>query len=220
MRSPLRLSATMTLALALSLSACTYSPNFADGVVMCGVDDSCPKGYTCAVDGTCRKHPETARPDAGANPDTGTSPDAGDVVSKFLGRWTFPSGTLDSTCDGSPVQRNAVPADDFIDVYMDVDRGFKDLLVKYYCDAGWTLTIGGTGTNAIANNAAQVCPRMTVFQNVTTTFNWSAVTLSLSTTDGVSGSISAHLKGPYTDSTNAHGTCDLTITGSLKKTAN
>jgi hypothetical protein len=49
---------TIRLALlALALAACSYNPNYGDGVVMCGPGGSCPGELMCGVDNVCRAQP-------------------------------------------------------------------------------------------------------------------------------------------------------------------
>src|SRR5262249_33318044 len=116
------------VALSVAGGSCTYSPNFADGVVACGTDNSCPKGDSCTTDGTCSKHGGgSSSADAGGNGDVG----GGDAVSKFVGTWTFQSGMLSGSCtDGSRLSQALTTAD-----FLVIARGStsSSVLLEYFC---------------------------------------------------------------------------------------
>ena len=119
----------LVAALALAMAgACSYSPNFDDGLLGCGLNGECPKGYACAPDNTCAKN-------------SGGSGNGNPQFNTFIGTWSFASGTLSGSCtDGSTLNATLTP-DDFIVISA---RG-SNLGLEYFCPTGWTMTPGRGG---------------------------------------------------------------------------
>jgi hypothetical protein len=223
--------------------ACTYSPDFANDMLVCGPGGSCPKGYSCNVaDNKCWKTGDnpggTGGSDGGTQPGTGGArmdagsdvPTSGDPRAGFVGTWTFTGGTLNGTCSDSPtaIQRalngnpsNGTPAD-YILISLGTLAG--TLNVKYFCDTGWTMQLssGNTMANTTSN---QMCVQRTtdnsVTPPVTTAYTWSPVTFSFTKTSATAATTTGHLAGPFTATNGINstsGTCDLSFSGPLTKT--
>ena len=212
--APVILSAVM----AVAGGSCTYSPNFADGVVACGTDQSCPKGYSCATDGTCRKHaasggnPDGGKADGGNGVDAGNS---GDAAGKFVGTWTFQNGTFNAACSDGSSDHHALTTADFVVVARGTTS--SGVLIEYFCDSGWALGVASSGTTASATAGQPTCTTTTTQAGITTMFTWTVVTFTFNTSDGASGSLSGHLMGPFTATDHTTGTCDITFMGNVTK---
>jgi hypothetical protein len=197
------------------LSSCTYSPDFASGTLLCGPARSCPKGYECRLDGTCWKRGETQR-DGGF--DRPILPDAlpRDVnrevrpgLTNFVGLWTFTQGTLHIECSDMSVDNqplgptDAGPAD-----YLVADVGVNaDLIVSYYCR--WDVNVAGGQTVVLPG---QSCSSSSGGTN----FTWSATSMTLSTQDGQTGTVTSTIAATYTDAMGP-GTCTLQVNGSVRR---
>ena len=190
--------ALLPLALLLVGARC-YTPDFDNGKLRCGPQGQCPKGYGCASDGTCWKS------GAGSSSDGGT-----DVLDDFVGTWTFLTGTLDANCsDGRTMP--SIAGDVFV-----VTRAGTTLTAGYYCD--WFLHVpAGSRTTVIdpAQSCIQDVPDTGT--GVTFHYNWSGTEFALTTSNGLSGSISGTVKGPFTATDGSSGTCEGKFTGTLSK---
>ncbi len=184
-------------AVLLSL-ACSYSPSFDNGVLACGADSSCPKGYSCANDGACWKN--------------GSGPSDADPLARYVGNWTFESGSLDSQCsDGQPTTTSL--SGQMLPV---VAQGTTAIVATYYC--GWILRRAPASADAVADSGQscqQVVPDATT--NLTYTYTWTADAFTFTTTDGQTAMVDGHVEGPFTGSDGSTGTCDGMFSGTLTK---
>ena len=219
-----------------AIGACTYSPDFANDKLVCGPGGTCPKGYSCAsIDNKCWKTGETPGGGSGGA-DGGTHPDAGgtggvkmdassdvpisnDPRTGFVGTWTFTGGTLSGSCsDGSTLQR---PLSGTTNDYIVISLGTmtSTVLAQWYCQTGWTMQLSSGNTMAVATSN-QSCVQRTTDNStppVTTTYTWSPVMFSFTKLTATTAMSTGHLAGPFTDSNNVMGTCDLTFSGPLSK---
>ncbi|HEX3697735.1 MAG TPA: hypothetical protein VH374_20345 [Polyangia bacterium] len=225
--------ALTTLGLAAS-NACTYSPDFKDGELLCGTGESCPKGYHCVMGHTCWK--SGANPSSGSGgssgtggADTGGSSGTGgsSVVSRnlLLGTWDFSSGTLTITCSDGTSQSKPLkgPADN-----MDVSAGSGSTVVAdYYC--GWILDFNAVGNTATGTlEPGQTCTS----SGGCTDFTWMGQSFAFSSSDGATAQVNGNVNATYKDYTNPAdpkntnnclpkttlaptGTCTLSVTGTL-----
>ncbi len=194
--------AGLALAVVLGLLAdasCSYSPSFANGLLQCGDQGQCPKGYSCGADNTCSKS-------------SGGSSDP--ALDAFVGTWSFASGTESVSCSDGSSDSFALDATDFIVL----DRGSgNNLLLRYFCDSGWTMTLGSNKSMASAPSN-QNCPwSFTDSSNITTNYTWSNKSMTFSTLDGLAATTTGRISGPFTASNNATGTCDIMFNGALTK---
>jgi hypothetical protein len=164
------------------VAACSYAPNIPSGTVVCGTaDKGCPVGYECADDGACWKD--------------GTSPSAADILNKFVGTWTFDSGTRDAICGGT-----VTPTTDLMNDFLMVTKNDTELVANYYCP--WMLH-RTTGTST-----ASLIPDQQCDEDVQgTTYHWAGTAFSFTTVDGKTASLSGHMLG----------SCDATFSGQLSK---
>lgn len=216
------------------LGACTYSPDFANDMLVCGPGGSCPKGYSCSVaDNKCWKTGDTpgggGGSDGGTNPGTGGAhmdassdlPTSTDPRDGFVGTWTFTGGTLNGSCSDSPtaIQRalNGTPAD-----YILIGLGaLSTLNAKYFCDTGWTMQLSSGNTMAVAPSNQTCIQRTTdnsVTPPVTTAYTWSPMTFSFTKTSATTATTSGHLTSTFSATNGTAGTCELSFTGPLTKT--
>jgi hypothetical protein len=210
MRAPSRWTVAAPLLLALS---CSYSPSFQNDKLQCGVNGSCPKGYGCASDNRCWKTGDlNGGSDGGTGADSARDTGGADPLLKFVGSWTFKSGTSDATCtDGSVNHRSfADPPPDFITVVV----GGPGVLAQYYCDSGWKLRLTAAQTMAVADTG-QTCRKSTTVAGVTTTYDWSALAFTFGTIDGQAATATGHVSGSFSDSNGVTGTCDVMFNGQL-----
>ena len=182
----------------LAAASCAYAPDFGNGTLVCGGLGQCPKGYECASDNTCWKTGSTA-----------TDPRLAD----FVGTWDFSSGVLAGSCSDGFVVNTGLDSTDILTI---TGGGSTGLLLQYYCDAGWNLRLPA-GTTTAAVRAGDSCRQTTTDSGVTTTLVWSIQSMMFSTTNGLVGTMSGHITGPFTDSANGSGTCELTFSGNLFK---
>ncbi|HET6149127.1 MAG TPA: hypothetical protein VFH68_16435 [Polyangia bacterium] len=202
-----------TASLAL-LGSCAYAPDFADDTLTCSATSTCPKGYTCAANNKCEKAGGAGSGLGGVGGGgTGGSAGGGDQrLDDFVGTWHFNSGTITGSCtDGSTINNQLTSA-----VFIIVTRGGAGLLLRYYCQDGWNMRLP-LATNTALAIAGQTCRDSTVSGGVTTTYTWGAPTLTFTTSNGQTASISGHLAGPFSDSNGINGTCDIMFSGSLTK---
>jgi hypothetical protein len=67
----------------------------------------------------------------------------------------------------------------------------------------------------------QTCMQTQTFNGDTFVYTWTGVSFTLSTSDGLNGTVTGHVNGPFTEtsvSPPANGTCDGTFTGVLTNT--
>jgi hypothetical protein len=194
------------------VGSCAYAPELGNGTLQCGSNGKCPKGYACATDNTCWQDGAKATADGGSNPDTGTTPDP--RLGNFLGTWLFSSGTLDATCtDGSAIHRALTTTDYIIMASASANAG---LLLEYYCQKGWNLRLPAGSTTATAP-VGQTCRELTTDSGVTTTYDWTAASLTFATGDGRTATAAGHLTGAFTATDGAAGTCQVMFNGPLAK---
>jgi hypothetical protein len=203
-------------------AACTYSPDFANDNLICGPEQSCPKGYSCAPDNKCWKIGETPGGSGGTDGGTPHADASIDVPSTdprqgFLGTWTFSGGTLDATCsDGSVVHRNLTS--DYI--VMNLGTAAATVLAQYYCDTGWTMQLSGGNTMAVATSnqsCVEITTDSTVSPAVTTTYTWSALAFAFTKTSALAATSTGHFMGSFSASDGTNGTCDVMFTGPMTK---
>jgi hypothetical protein len=188
-----RHNALLGLVSALALS-CTYSPDFDNGVLVCGPSASCPKGFSCEHDGVCWKD--------GANPDGPQS------LSKFTGTWIFSGGTSDFQCSESSHVTSSL-----VGTYISVGRNSAaaSLLADYYCQ--WVFHRDSLDEALV--DPGQACEQDTP----DTTFNWLGQSFSIVTSDGIAGTASGRLSGPAYNADGTSAVCEIAFSGSLSKTS-
>lgn len=217
----------ITAVVLVGLGACTYAPDFANDKLGCDPSGACPKGYSCNVtDNKCWKTGETpggGGSDGGTNPGTGGAkmdassdvPTSNDPRDGFVGTWTFNGGTMNGTCSDGSVVQSALTGD-----YIVIGLGTTaaTVLAQYRCQAGWTMQLSGGNTMAVATSN-QKCTQQTTVGNpaVTTTYTWSAVAFTFTKISASTAMTTGRFMGPFTDSDNVTGTCDLTFSGPLTK---
>jgi hypothetical protein len=212
-----------SVAAAATIAACSYAPNPESGTLMCGPNASCPENYACLNQYCWRDGDVTGvagsaggaggRGGAGAAGRGGAGgggvAGAGGAASaaKFIGRWTFIApATRTRVCGGVT---DTEPWTDFFDVEA---GGVSVLATFYYCD--WNLDLNTTGTStSIRTGSSCSAPDP---NTPTTTFTWRGEAFTLTTTDGVTGTMDASL--PYTYVTSAgQGSCTMRFTGPVRK---
>ena len=212
------------LAPLIALLSCSYAPDFASDQLQCSATGKCPKGYSCAADNRCWKNGATPQ-DAAVTNDTGAPHDASTTsdgrapqLADFAGTWTFNNGatggTLSGTCSDSTTPISNSLSGDF----MVVSLNGTGLLARYYCDVGWNLSLPSGSTTAVVQTG-QTCTYRSTQSGVTTSYNFAALTFSLTTTNGQTGQFSGHLSGPFTATDGTAGTCNFNLSGQLTKTS-
>jgi hypothetical protein len=204
-----------TFAATAAIAACSYSPSFESGTLLCGPGASCPENYHCMANYCYRDGEVTGT--AGSGGGSGGRGGAGgtgggDPKAKFIGRWNFvaPAQRV-RVCPGvNETVPLPVDADDFITI--GAGSGGVALSAFYYCD--WNLDLNAAGTATVIR-AGQSC------SDVDTsippyTFTWTGQSFTLTTSDGRSGTIEASIPYSYT-STAATGSCSATFTGPVMK---
>jgi hypothetical protein len=192
------LAALAALALTAGAAAsCAYAPDFGNGTLVCGDKQQCPKGYSCASDNTCWK-------------DSGTASDP--RLDSFVGKWDFSTGLISGACSDGYTVNDTLNSTDFIVIA----RGGSGLLLEYYCDTGWSMSLPA-GTTTASARTGETCNFQRTSSGVTTNLVWSINTLTFATSDGQAGTVVGRLSGPFTDSTPNTGTCDLMFSGDLLK---
>jgi hypothetical protein len=218
------------------LAACTYAPDFGNDKLVCGAGQTCPKGYSCASDNKCWKTGES--PGGVGGSDGGTHADAGgaggakmdassdvpistDPRVGFVGTWGFTGGTVSGSCtDGSTFQRplSGATTNDYIVINLGTTA--STILAQWYCQTGWTMQLSSGNTMAVATSNQNCVQRTTdnsVTPPVTTSFTWSPMTFSFTKLTATTAMTTGHFTGPFMDSNNVMGTCDLTFSGPLTK---
>jgi hypothetical protein len=190
-------AALAALALTAGAGSCTYAPDFGDGTLVCGDSQQCPKGYACASDNTCWKS-------------SGTASDP--RLDSFVGTWAFSTGLISGSCSDGYTVNDTLNSTDFVVI----ERGGSGLLLKYYCDTGWSISLP-VGTTTASARAGETCNFQRTSSGVTTNLVWSITTLTFTTSDGSAGTVVGHLSGPFSDTSPNTGTCDLMFSGALLK---
>jgi hypothetical protein len=199
-----RLAAALALAVtAAAAGSCTYAPDFGDGTLVCGDTGQCPKGYECASDNTCWKTGKT-----GGAGGTGGDP----RLDSFVGTWDFSTGLISGSCSDGYTVNDTLNSTDFVVI----ERGGSGLLLKYYCDTGWSISLPA-GTTTASARAGETCNFQRTSSGVTTNLVWSVNALTFATGDGQAGTVVGRLSGPFSDSTPNTGTCNLMFSGDLLK---
>jgi hypothetical protein len=201
MRAPL---STVLLGAALAIltaAACGYNPNPESGTLQCGPDNTCPQNYTCRS-GLCWRD--------GAGGSTGTGgTGGGDPPSHFIGVWVSDPSLAKRVRVCNDGTNETLAWDD----YLDITAGGPALLrTNYYCDWDLDLNVGGTAT-VIRPGAMCTKPDM---NDPSIMFTWHGESLTLTTTNGTSGTLDMSLPYEYTTTTGS-GSCTLHFTGPMTK---
>jgi hypothetical protein len=129
------------------------------------------------------------------------------TAANLIGHWVFVS----------PSRRVIACSDGFTEDiawtdYFDVERGGSaDLRTFYYCDLD--LNIGTTGATVLQPSGSCSAPDPS---NASVTFTWTPSTFTLSTSDGVNGTLAASI--PYVAATTTDSVmCTMNFTGVLTK---
>jgi hypothetical protein len=194
---------TATFVATAAIAACSYSPSFESGTLLCGPGASCPEGYHCMAN-YCYRDGEGGSGGGGGG-GTGGSNNA-----KFIGRWNFATGAQRMrVCPGvNETVPLPVDANDFITI---MAGAVSPLAGYYYCD--WNLDVSG---NATALRAGQSCTAVDTSQVPPVTFTWTGESFTLTTSNGTTGTIDASIPYSYT-STAGTGSCTATFTGPVMK---
>jgi len=198
MRTPVsRLLSATAMAMLIAV-ACGYDPNPESGTLRCGTDNSCPQNYTC-MSGHCYRD--------GAGGSSGTGGTTG--ISKFLGYWNSDPLLAKRVRVCNDGTNETVAWDDFLSLEASGSTGLR---TNYYCD--WNLDVNATGTATIIH-PGQTCTHPDP-NDATITYVWQGESLTLTTTDGTSGTLEMSLPYSYT-TTSGSGTCTMHFTGPMTK---
>jgi hypothetical protein len=204
-----------TVAATAAIAACSYEPNPESGKLMCGPSSSCPENYSC-MNQYCWRDGDTtgAAGSGGGGGGAGGRGGAGDASAKFIGRWNFvtPTAKRVTVCPAASVnQTDPLPVD--ATDYITITAGTTSPLVAhYYCF--WNVDLNAAGTATVLR-AGQSC--MDTDTSVPPfTYTWTGESFTLTTSDGVSGTIQASIPYVYT-STAGGGTCTATFSGPVMK---
>jgi len=161
--------------------------------LICGPNSSCPEGYTC-VAGTCWRPAEA------------------EVATRLAGRWVFGANAKQKvTCsDGSHDDTDLQGPDGFIDLTLGTS---SPLFSYYFCP--WKLDVSGSST-AIETGQSCSAPDMV---NPSITYTWHGDQLTLTSSDGKNGSLSASFPYDYViaPATTIGGNCMMHINADLTK---
>jgi hypothetical protein len=200
-----------------AIAACSYSPSFESGTLMCGPGASCPENYHCMASYCYRDGEGGAGGASGGRGGGGGSGGGGggtSGVAKFIGKWNFVSPAKRvRNCPPSVVNEMValpVDADDFIDIAAGTAGS---LAAYYYCD--WNVDVNAAGTATVLR-PGQSCSALDSSQVPPVTFTWTGESFTLTTSDGRTGTIDASIPYSYT-STAGTGTCTATFTGPVMK---
>jgi hypothetical protein len=143
----------------------------------------------------------------------GTGGTGGDPrLDSFVGTWDFSTGLISGSCSDGYTVNDTLNSADFVVI----ERGGSGLLLKYYCDTGWSMSLPAGATTASAR-AGETCNFQRTSSGVTTNLVWSVNALTFATGDGQAGTVVGRLSGPFSDSTPNTGTCNLMFSGDLLK---
>jgi hypothetical protein len=179
----------------VAASACGYGPEIESGRLLCGPGGSCPEGYCCGANQTC-----WSEDIAGACEDP--------TLANLIGHWVFvaPSRRVIACNDGFTEDMTAWT--DYFDVE---EGGSAELRSFYYCDLD--LDVGANGATVLVSNRSCDQPDP---QTPGAMFTYTPTAFTLSTTNGVNGSLAASI--PYTAGpTTAQVSCTMNFTGTLTK---
>lgn len=199
----------------LTAAACGYDPNPESGTLKCGPSNTCPQNYSC-MNGACWRD--------GAGGGTGTAGTTGNggrggttgtggasPADKFIGSWVY---------DATVAKRVRVCSDGTNETlawndYFNVTRGGPaPLRLSYYCD--WDLDVDATGNATVIRQGTR-CTHPDP-NDATITYTWMGESLTLTTTNGTSGTLDMSFPYSYTTTTPpSSGTCTMHFTGPVTK---
>ena len=198
----------------LAAAACGYDPNPESGTLKCGPDNSCPQNYSC-MNGACWRDGSGgsigSAGTTGSGGTTGTGGTGGaSPADKFIGHWVSNPSLAKRVRVCTDGTNETIAWDD----YLDIARGGSTALrTSYYCD-NWDLDVNGAGTATVIR-AGTMCTKPDV-NTPSTTFTWHGESLTLTTTNGTSGTLEMSLPYEYT-TTAGSGSCTLHFTGPVTK---
>lgn len=186
----------------LAAVACGYDPNPESGTLKCASDGSCPQNYTC-------RSTFCYRDGAGGSTGTGGTGGGTNPADKFIGHWVSDPTLAKRVRVCNDGTNEMLPFDDFLDI----ERGGSTALrTNYYCD--WNLDVAATGTATVIH-PAQTCTHPDP-NDATITYIWQGEALTLTTTNGTSGTLDMSLPYSYV-TTSGSGTCTMHFTGPMTK---
>jgi hypothetical protein len=210
-RLSLLLVATV-LPLALAV-ACGYSPKPANGELKCGSSDTCPEGYSCMSEhcwqnGAAGSGGSTGSAGRGGTTGTGGS----SATDKFIGTWSFgiPSTRMIGCTDGYTESKEWSGLGE---MFVISAGGSAALRTHYYCD--WDLDVAAAGTSTMIR-PNMTCSLTDNSQTPPVTYSWRGMLFTLSTTNGLTGTLTADIPYDYA-STAGTGSCTMHFTGSMTK---
>jgi hypothetical protein len=177
----------------VAAAACGYDPNPESGTLLCGPMNSCPQSYSC-MNGACWRD--------GAGGSTGST-------ALLLGHWASNPNVTTRVRVCTDTTNETVFWDDFLDI---LPGTASALTTNYYCDWNLDVNAGGTATTI---RPAQTCTHPAA-GDPTTMFTWHGMTLTLTTTNGTSGTLDMSLPYEYTTTTGS-GSCTMHFTGPMNK---
>ena len=191
-------------------TACGYDPMPENGMLKCGSGNSCPDNYS-GTSWRCWRNGAGGSGNTTGGGGRGGAGGGGGSASgdKFIGHWVSNPATAKRMRVCTDGTNETMAWDDFLDIAKGTSTA---LTVNYYCD--WNLDVATTG-NATTIHPGSTCshPDMT---DPTVTYTWSGETLTLTSSDGATGTIDMSLPYTYTTLTGS-GSCTFHFTGPMTK---
>jgi len=194
MRARIRGGALAALVLAVgAAAACGYDPNPESGALQCGPSNSCPDNYSC-MSGRCFRNCEGG---------------SGPAVNKFIGHWVSDPTLAKRVRVCNDGTNETLAWDDYLDI---ADGACGTLDTNYYCD--WSMDVAAGG-NATTIHPGAKCSQPDM-NDPTIMYTWHGETLTLTTTNGTSGTLEMSLPYEYVTATGS-GSCMMHFTGPMTK---
>jgi hypothetical protein len=185
----------------LAAAACGYDPQFESGTLKCGPMNSCPENYSC-MNGACWR-------DGGGGSTGGGGSGGSSAADKFIGHWVSDPVLTKRVRVCTDGTNETVPWDDYLDI---LRGGVSALTTDYYCP--WNMDVNATGT------ATTVRPGISCTHpdpnDATIMYTWHGEALTLTTTNGTSGTLEMSLPYEYTTPSGS-GSCTMHFTGPMNK---